>query len=70
MRLKFSGLRRPALLALLLGGAMVYLAINGFDVSATAIGQAALLSVVLVLGIAIPAGLLVLLIKWIKYLRR
>lgn len=69
MRLKFSGIgRRPAFLALIAGAAMVYLAIYKFNIPAVEVGQAALISLVVVLGIAVPAAVLVAIIKLIKNL--
>lgn len=68
-RLNFSSFsRRPLFLAVLAGAAMVYLAIYKFNIPATEVGQAALISFVVVLGVALPAGLLVALIKLIKHL--
>jgi len=70
MRIRFSALtRRPAFLALLAAASMVYLAIYKFGIPAVEIGRAALLSVVIVLAVALPAGLLVAIIQWIKHIR-
>lgn len=70
MRIKFTGFtRRPAFLALLAAASMVYLAIYKFDIPADEVGRAALLSVVLVLAVAVPAGVLVAIIKLIKHIR-
>jgi hypothetical protein len=60
--LNFKG-KRPALTAMLAGGCIVALAIYSFQVPVSDILQAALISFLVVLIIAIPAGVLVLLIK-------
>lgn len=70
MRIKLTGFtRRPAFLALLAAGCMVYLAIYKFDIPAGDVGQAALISILLILAIALPAGLLVAVIKLVKQKR-
>lgn len=48
---------------------MVYLAIYKFDIPAEEVGRAALLSVVLVMAVAVPAGVLVAVIQLIKHIR-
>jgi hypothetical protein len=70
MRIRFSSFtRRPAFLALLAAASMVYLAIYKFDIPAEEVGRAALLSVVLVMAVAVPAGVLVAVIQLIKHIR-
>ncbi len=71
MKLRFSGwTRRPLLMALLLGGGMCFVAINNYQVAPQELVKLGLISLALVLLIAVPAALLVAIVKLVQHLMK